>query len=228
MGTMFGIGALLTAVSLAAVSSAWAEEGMDKSAIVIGASYAAGWTPERIGAYRVINRGIGGEETEGMRARFEQDVLSSGADRVMIWGFINNVFRAAPDARAQALAQMREDYTAMLDMAAAHGVDAVLVTEIPAGRAGGWMDAVVGVVAGWMGKVSYQEQINIHVAEGNDWIRTQAQQRGLHVLDFEQLVMGRGGLRQGEYTTDDGSHVTDAAYAAMTAYAQERFVAFGD
>jgi lysophospholipase L1-like esterase len=217
---------VLSGIAALGMNQAWAAEGVspmegDMTAIIIGASYAADWPAERLAGMTIVNRGIGGQETQDMAERFGRDALEPRPDRVIIWGFVNNVFRAAPQTRDEAVERMQADYRAMLDAASAEGIDVVLVTEVPTGRVAGFKNRIASWVGALRGRQSYQEQINAHVASGNAWIREQGAERGVPVMDFEQLVMGSRGLRRAEFTTDDGSHLTPEAYAAMTRHADE-------
>ena len=68
-----------------------------RSLVILGASYAYGWgTPALPGYDRVINRGVGGEETGDMLKRFAADVVAAKPDAVLI----NTARGALVDAKA--------------------------------------------------------------------------------------------------------------------------------
>jgi lysophospholipase L1-like esterase len=53
----------------------------------------------------------------------------------------------------------------------------------------------------------------------NTWLRELAHREGVPLLDFEQVFSTEGsGQRRREYTAVDGSHITEAAYRALSAY----------
>lgn len=62
--------------------------------VVIGASYARGWKPESLWGANVVNKGASGEQTHEMLARFDDDVLALEPQMVIIWGFINDIYRS--------------------------------------------------------------------------------------------------------------------------------------
>src|SRR5262245_59940391 len=64
------------------------------SLVIVGASYAADWKQPHLPGYLVTNRGVGGEETQQVLARFDRDVLALRPGAVIIWGSINNIHRA--------------------------------------------------------------------------------------------------------------------------------------
>ena len=49
-------------------------ERRDGETIIMGASYARGWNPGPLGGRECINKGIDGEQSHEVRARFERDV----------------------------------------------------------------------------------------------------------------------------------------------------------
>jgi hypothetical protein len=44
--------------------------------VILGASYARSWGTPPLPGYSVVNRGVDGEQTKDMRARFQRDVVS--------------------------------------------------------------------------------------------------------------------------------------------------------
>jgi lysophospholipase L1-like esterase len=187
--------------------------------VILGASYAASWGTPPLPGYTVVNRGVGGEETQDMLARFQRDVVAAATDAVLIWGHVNNFTRSAPE-QAEAVKQAtREHYLQMLQEAREAGITVLLATEIPRGEPTGWIDQAVALVGRLRGKQSYAERINAHVRELNEFVRGLAAREGLRLLDFERVLAPDGGAREPEFTQDDLSHVTAAGYAALTAYA---------
>ena len=54
----------------------------------------------------------------------------------------------------------------------------------------------------------------------NDWLRNYARTHQLELLDFEKALDDGDGFRKDEYTSEDGSHVSDAGYAVLTRVTQ--------
>ena len=194
-----------------------------RTLVVFGASYAASWGAPSLPGYRVVNRGVGGDQTEHMRARFERDVVAAGPDVVLIWGHINNITQSdilgSTPGRAQALTKAaREDYLAMLEQARAAGIEVMLATEIPLAEPAGLVNEARAFIGRLRGKQSYSAQVNAHVGELNVFVRQLAARERLRLLDFEKVFVREGGSRKPEYATDDRSHVTAAGYRALTAY----------
>jgi len=92
-------------------------------------------------------------------------------------------------------------------------------------------DDLRSTLAGWagavLGKTSYQEYVNGHVLETNRWIRDFARENSILLLDFQPLIADEKGFRKKEFATEDGTHISAAAYEKLTAYAQETLAAAG-
>ena len=193
-----------------------------RSLVILGASYAKGWgTPELPGYQRVINRGVGGEDTGGMLRRFQADVVAAKADAVLIWGHVNNITRAAPDRIETAKAAARRDFDAMLKLARSAKIEVILATEVPWTELSGILETLHGWIARLRGKTSYAARVSTHVREVNDYLRTLAEREDLRLLDFERAFANEDGTRKSEYGAEDGSHVTRTGYDALSAYARK-------
>lgn len=212
------IGAVLLC-SLAAQGETMASETSNNgSIVVIGASYAGSWPVESIGGLPVVNKGVGGQESHEMLARFADDVTAKGPRYVIIWGFINDVFRTDLDQAETRLERSRDDYRRMVELARAADIRPVLATEITMAKSPGLVNALRYWLDGLRGKQSYAERVNRHVMAMNAWIREFGADNGIPVLDFEAVFAESDGWRQPAFATDDGSHVTTEGYAALTAY----------
>jgi len=184
--------------------------------VIIGASYAKGWNPSEVGGLKVINRGAGGEQTQEVLARFDKDVLVQAPRAVIIWGFINDIFRSSPEELDAKLIRARENLNSMIDKAQTKGIIPILVTEVTLPVGDGWLDQISAWVGALRGKKSYRDQVNGHVIEMNQWVRRVAAEKKLTVLDFEKVLADEKGRRRSEYTTQDGTHLSPQAYAALT------------
>jgi lysophospholipase L1-like esterase len=194
--------------------------------VILGASYAGSWGTPPLPGYTVVNRGVGGEQTGGMRARFQSDVLAAQPKAVLIWGHINNITQtgfgdAAKLAAVKKAAQ--DDYLWMLQQARATGIDVILATEIPLAEPTGFVNSAVAFINGLRGKQSYATQVNREVRELNAFVRQLAAREKLVLLDFEKVFAPEGGARKPEYAQEDRSHVTPAGYQALTRYAVAEF-----
>jgi hypothetical protein len=189
--------------------------------IITGASYAADWGVPLIPGYGVRNVGIGGQETKDVLERFDRDVIAARPHAVVIWGHINNIHRAPNSDYIGAREGVKSDYQAMLDRAEAEGIDVILATEVTLTEALSWTDRAVALVARFLGKRSYADRINEHVRAVNEWLRAVARDRGLRVLDFESVLDDGRGFRRREFTREDGSHLSEAAYRVLTEHAVE-------
>jgi lysophospholipase L1-like esterase len=191
-----------------------------RTLLILGASYAMGWgSPALPGFDRVVNRGVGGEETGDMLARFATDVVAARPKAVLIWGHVNNITRARPEKIEDAKKAAREHYTDMLGQARAAGIEPIFATEIPWTEPGGFLNTLYGWYAAIVGKTSYATRVSAHVHEVNEFLKSLCQRENCRVLDFEAAFATDGGTRKPEYAAEDGSHISQAGYEALTAYA---------
>jgi lysophospholipase L1-like esterase len=191
-----------------------------KHLLIIGASYAGEWGQPSLPGYRVTNKGVGGEESWQIAARFEKDALSVKPDAILIWGHINDISRSSPDKYPAAKQRAIESYQQMLSQAKTAQIPVILATEITLVTAIGWQDWIPAAIAWVRGKESYASRVNRQVKAVNAWLRQTASQQKLLLLDLEKAVDDGDGGRKPEFTKKDGSHVTPAGYAAITQYAR--------
>lgn len=194
--------------------------GQQKTIVAIGASYAKGWNVSVLAGMQVINKGVGGEQTHEMLARFDRDVTASAPQAVVIWGFINDIFRSTPEEVENKLIRSRENISRMIEKAKNKGIVPILATEVSLPVGASWSERIVGWVGALRGKQNYQDYVNGHVVKMNQWIRGQAAEKKLTLLDFEKVLADNNGRRKPEYATQDGTHLSVQAYAALTDYVQ--------
>jgi lysophospholipase L1-like esterase len=188
--------------------------------IITGASYAADWKSPPLSGFEVVNRGIGGEETHQVLARFDRDVLAAKPAVVLVWGHINNIHRA-PQGQVEAAKQRAiQDYREMVRKAREANVRVILATEVTLSEAVGWKNRLAAFVGRVRGKQGYSSWVNEHVRAVNAWLRTYAAQERLQLLDFEKVFDDGTGFRKLDYSSDDGTHISAAGYAALTKYTQ--------
>jgi uncharacterized SAM-binding protein YcdF (DUF218 family)/lysophospholipase L1-like esterase len=191
----------------------------DGPLVILGASYAKGWSPS-LGARRVVNKGIQGQQSFELAARFDRDVLGERPRAVVIWGFINDVFRSPPDRMPATLERVRTSVTAMVAAARANGIEPVLATELTITHPDSWTASAMATIGWMLGRRSYQDTINAQVTSGNAWLREYARREGLLLLDLQAAVSDADGHRQRAFAAADGSHVSPAGYTAMSRYAE--------
>jgi lysophospholipase L1-like esterase len=185
--------------------------------VIFGASYARGWKPPALAGMPVVNLGVSGQQSFEMLDRFDRDVTPTGARAVVIWGFINDIFRG--QNQDEAAIKVRNSYTEMIARARAHGIEPILATEVTIRPSDSWGETIAGLVGWALGKESYQDRINRHVLAVNAWLKDLARKERLLLLDFHSATSDEQGRRRPEFIDKDGSHITQAGYAALTAYA---------
>jgi uncharacterized SAM-binding protein YcdF (DUF218 family)/lysophospholipase L1-like esterase len=194
------------------------QQGTSGKVVILGASYAAGWTPA-IPGVQVVNKGVTGQQAFELRDRFDRDVVAEKPRAVIIWGFINDVFRADRAKVDASLQRARASIEGMVAAARANGIEPILATEVTMGPRLEWSEWVAGWVGWAMGKTSYQEYVNGHVLATNQWLRDYAAREKLLLLDLQPVVSDAKNLRLEAYSKVDGSHLTPAGYEALDRYA---------
>lgn len=189
-----------------------------KHLVIIGASYAAEWETPKLPGYTVTNKGIGGQESSDLRARFESDVIALKPDTVMIWGHYNDVVRAKPENMAAAKKRAQDNYQAMIEQARAAGITPILVTELTIPIPDTIKEKLIGLVASVLGKNDYRTQKNTEIKALNVWLRDYAKAQKIKLVDLETALDSGNGTRKVEYTRSDNSHVSPAGYEAITKY----------
>ncbi len=186
--------------------------------LITGASYAADWQQPTLPGFRTLNKGIGGQETNQVQARFRADLEATRPAVVLIWGLVNNISRAPEGGVEAAKKRAESDYAAMIAEARAQGVEVIVATEVIMGPPSSWGDRLSTFINDLRGKESYRAWVNRHVREANAVLRAQAGKAGITVFDFEKALDAGDGYRRGEFTQEDGSHLTPAAYAELTRF----------
>jgi lysophospholipase L1-like esterase len=201
-------------------------EARSKTLVLIGASYAGGWPSDQlVGGYRVMNKGVNGQQSHEMLARFKTDVVALNPNAVLIWGFINDIFRSDQTKIRETLDRTRKSMQAMVDLAKQSGIVPILATEVTIRGKDEWKEVIGDLVGSLLGKASYQDYVNRHVRETNQWIRELAVREQVQLLDFETALADQQGVRRKELSKTDGSHISQKGYEALTHYAEERLKA---
>lgn len=199
------------------------KDGRDKILVILGASYAGGWPSERpLAGYKIVNKGISGQQSFEMLERFGPDVVALKPDAVIIWGFINDVFRSNPSEIERTLKRTRESIQAMVEHAKKSGIIPILATEVTIRGKATWSEPFESMIGKLRGKASYQDYVNGHVLQVNRWLRDLAAQEGVVLLDLERVLADQQNMRKREYALPDGSHISPQGYEALVRYSDER------
>lgn len=190
--------------------------------VLTGASYAKGWPLKNIKGLSVINRGVDGAQSFEVLSRFRKDVITVKPRAVIIWGYINDIFRTNRNKIDIAIKKAKDSFVAMVELSKKNGIIPILATEVTLGNKKGVMDALKYWVGKLLGKTSYQDYINKHVLDLNRWLKSYAQKNNLLVLDLQPIISDANNLRLKEYATEDGSHISKQGYEKLTIYATKR------
>jgi lysophospholipase L1-like esterase len=206
-------------IGLLACSIVLAQPAMNaKHMVVIGASYVAEWETPKLPGYTVTTKGIGGEESSAVRARFERDVLALKPNVVMIWGHYNDIVRASTDNMAAVRQRAQDNYRWMTEQARAAGIEVILATEITIPIPDTFKENTMAWVAGLLGKQDYRSRKNEQIKAVNVWLRDYARSQNIKLIDLEKALDSGNGTRKVEYTREDNSHISPAGYQAITRY----------
>jgi hypothetical protein len=69
-----------------------------------------------------------------------------------------------------------------------------------------------------MGKTSYQEYVNGHVMDVNQWLKIYAGENDILLLDLQAVLAEGGVMRNTKYAQADGSHISDEGYRRIEEY----------
>ena len=152
--------------------------------VVLGASYTGGWRVETLGGVPIVNKGVTGQQSFEFLARFDADVQAVQPRAVVLWGFINDIFRSPRDQIQQSLARVRTSVAQMIAVARVAGIEPILATEVTMRQPNTLSSNLQTFLGGVLGKVSYQGYVNGHVLETNRWLRQFAAEEGVLLLDF--------------------------------------------
>lgn len=212
----------VTAMTQPAAGQSPAPHNPAKRLVIIGASYAGGWGQPVLPGYLVTNKGVGGEDSSQVRARFERDVLGVRPDAVLVWGHINDIHRAPAGKMDEVVKQACENYRLMHAQARAAGIEMILATEVTFSIGDGFFDSIMASIGKMRGRPNYKETVNIQVKAVNTWLRRYAGEHKLKLLDLERAVDSGNGSRREEFDQEDGSHINATGYAVLTRYASEQ------
>lgn len=137
--------------------------------------------------WRVLNKGVNGERTDEIRARFERDVLPAKPRFVVILAGVNDVYQGRD------LRDTEADLTWMYDRAVKSRIEPVAATVMPFTRA--------------------TPEQNARIRELNSWIAKTAVARGLAFIDLHAAVAAKDSP-DALSGSPEGLHPDRAGYAA--------------
>ena len=198
-------------------------EAEAKIIVVVGASYVESWNVTRpIAGYRLITKGVHGQQTFEMLERFQDDVIALKPEAVIVWGFNNDVYRSERALIDQTLKRTKTSLLSMAQLAKQAGITPILATDIFIRGQDEWLEVFKAWIGTILAKDSYQDYANRHVAEVNCWIRDTATREGIMLLDLEAVFADQQGLRRKDTAAPDGRHISQGGYDALTQYIEDR------
>jgi lysophospholipase L1-like esterase len=167
--------------------------------IFIGDSITEAWKPATPALFTddVIDRGVSGETTTQMLARFRADVVDLHPAVVHIMGGINDIH--SPPGTALT----RSNIESMVELARAHGITVILGAAPPSSSFQGASDPKSAAHVVWL----------------DEWVRDYAKRNGLIFVDYHTpLADETHGIRDG--LSNDGIHPNRRAFEIMTPFAR--------
>ncbi|MFA5162204.1 MAG: SGNH/GDSL hydrolase family protein [Elusimicrobiales bacterium] len=149
-----------------------------------------------------IGRGIGGQVTAQMLARFHQDVVALKPAAVVILGGTNDIVGGYIPAT-----DVEGSYISMADIARANGIRVIFASVLPVNNYDPKNRAMTLFCP-------------LNKLRGlNTWLEQYCKTRGFVYLDFFNALKDNNGLLKAEYS-NDGVHPNAAGYAAMAPLTQ--------
>jgi len=107
------------------------------------------WLEQRHPEWEVLNRGVNGERSDQIAARFDRDVIAAAPVIVVIIAGVNDVYqgRAAPN-----IEQVTRHLDGMYDRAVHAGIRVVAGTIVPYNTATAEQNAAMHAVNGWIAR----------------------------------------------------------------------------
>lgn len=186
--------------------------------VLLGASYAGDWPIDTLAGRPVVNKGVTAQRSFELLARFDADVVAHRPRAVILWGYINDIFRSPRERINESVEKVKESFRQMLTAARQAGIEPVLMTEVTTRQRDTLRDNVLTVIGRWIGRASYQDYINGHVLALNAWLRDLAREQNVLLLDIQPVLSTADDRRVRAYSLPDGSHITEAGYRALTEY----------
>jgi lysophospholipase L1-like esterase len=153
-----------------------------------------------------IDKGIAGQTSGAIAARFESDVIFLHPGTVHIIAGTNDVYPGwvlCKGGNRNTCSNMQS----MVETAKHYGIRVVIGTIPPWGCAD---DPICGLSAADETAARYER-----IAQLNMWLKTFAAEEGVTLVDYHAALTNAEGLHYAEGLTTDGVHPTPAGYAVM-------------
>jgi lysophospholipase L1-like esterase len=147
-----------------------------------------------------INRGISGQITSQMLARFLPDVLRHKPDAVLILAGTNDIARSTPPDVIQS------NLTSIADLADKHGVKLILASILPVS------DYHKGTNPSYERSPMRPPSV---IKVMNEWLQNFCRQRNYTYLDYFSALADQAGMLKSDLA-DDGLHPNPAGYRVMS------------
>ena len=152
-----------------------------------------------------INRGIGGQTTMQMLARFRQDVAALNPKAVVVLGGTNDI------AAGVSVNQMEDNLAMIGDLAKAHGIKPVFASILPVSDYHKDADPHYEMTPG---------RPPATIQSINSWMRSYCQSQGFIYMDYYAVMVDSAGQLQADMS-DDGLHPNAKGYRVMSPVALE-------
>jgi lysophospholipase L1-like esterase len=146
-----------------------------------------------------INRGVSGEFTQQMLARFDRDVITLQPQVVVILGGTNDIVKSPPSL---SLDPTEKNLSSMVRRARENGIQVVLSSLPPVGEGPQFPETTRRI----------QATEKIH--QLNNWIKNYSEANHCIFVDFYTVLAGKDGLFPRDLS-DDGIHPNIRGYAVM-------------
>jgi lysophospholipase L1-like esterase len=143
----------------------------------------------------IVNRGISGQTSPQMLARFRSDVIALRPAVVHLLGGVNDI---AGNTGPTTVEDIEGNLASMVEIAQANGVRVVLATGLPAAS------------FSWAPEIKPSRQI----LALNQWIRSYAANHDVVLADYYPALVSENGSMRSELSLD-GVHPNKAGYAVM-------------
>jgi len=166
--------------------------------VFMGDSITDGW---KLGQYfpgkPYVNRGISGQTTPQMLARFFEDVINLKPAAVLIYAGTNDIARNTGPETAE---MVQENFQAMAELATVHGIKVILCAVTP--------------ISDYGPRPMTPGRPPADILKLNAWLKAYAAKTGAVYADyFSALVDDKGMLRDG--FSRDGLHPNDKGYELL-------------
>ncbi|MDR3048717.1 MAG: GDSL-type esterase/lipase family protein [Elusimicrobiota bacterium] len=155
--------------------------------------------------FELVNKGINGDTTGGMLARFDRDVLRENPSVVLAIGGANDIFTAQSDANA------RSNMFAMFNLAASKGLLFITASLIPLN--------LKNIRPDWAAFTDMPKVQDL-CEKYNAWLKLFAKTFGAGFIDLESAF--KNALQSQNLYLEDGLHPNKEGHKALGAYISEK------